>query len=45
MFMVEAAAAQGIAATAGARGFVFNADMTALVTFLNVGTSTSHLLR
>ena len=45
MFMFEAAAAQGIAATAGARGFVFNADMTALVTFLNVGTSTSHLLR
>jgi hypothetical protein len=43
-FMRSLAAAQGIAASDGARGFVFNADMVSVVAFLRIGTSTQHVL-
>jgi hypothetical protein len=34
---------QGIAVSGGTRGFVFNADMTSIVQFLDIGTRTSDL--
>lgn len=44
-FMIDAAAAQGVPARSGARGFGFNADMKSVMTFLNVGTSVGKVLR
>jgi hypothetical protein len=43
--MLEAASRQGYPVTAGARGFGLDADMRAVMTFLNIGTSVGHLLR
>jgi hypothetical protein len=34
---------QGIAVSDGTRGFVFNADMTSIVQFLDIGTRASDL--
>ena len=34
---------QGIAVSEGTRGFVFNADMTSIVQFLDIGTRASEL--
>jgi hypothetical protein len=42
--MVTAAQSLQFPATAGSRGFVFNADMPALVQFLDIGTRPSNLL-
>lgn len=44
-FMLEAARAQGHEVRDGARGFGFNADIRAVMTFLNVGTSVGKALR
>lgn len=41
--MQEAASIQGISVAQGSRGFVFNADGTILVQFLEIGTRTSEL--
>jgi hypothetical protein len=38
-FMAELARARGLAVAGDARGFVFNADMASVVTFLQIGTS------
>jgi hypothetical protein len=43
--MLSAAAAQGFPVRPGVRGFGLNADLRSVVTFLNVGTGVSHLLR
>ncbi|MEM7337259.1 MAG: VWA domain-containing protein [Actinomycetota bacterium] len=42
-FMQELAAMEGHAVTSGSRGFVFNADITSIVNFLQIGTSTQHV--
>lgn len=42
-FMQEVAGAKGYRILPGARGFVFNADLNSLVSFLQVGTATHHL--
>lgn len=42
-FMHEMAGMQGHTVTAGARGFVFNADITTVVNFLQIGTATNHV--
>jgi hypothetical protein len=42
VFMRSLAAAQGLVANEGARGFVFNADMVSVVAFLRIGTATQH---
>ena len=42
-FMQEMAAVEGHNISAGSRGFVFNADITSIVNFLQIGTSTQHL--
>ncbi len=44
-FMAEVAGSKGHAVGSGARGFVFNADFNALVSFLQVGTATYHVSR
>ena len=41
-FMVDAAATAGHDVTQGARGFVHNADVSAIVSFLRIGTATVH---
>ena len=41
-FMVDAAATAGYDVTVGARGFVHNADVSAIVSFLRIGTATVH---
>ena len=43
--MLDVARSQGLSVERGARGFGFNADVTALATFLNVGTSVGRLVR
>lgn len=42
-FMAELAGMQGHAVTAGARGFVFNADISSVANFLQIGTATHHV--
>lgn len=42
-FMHEMAGMQGHKVSAGARGFVFNADITTVVNFLQIGTATNHV--
>jgi hypothetical protein len=42
-FMAEMAGMQGHTISAHARGFVFNADITSVVNFLQIGTSTHHV--
>jgi hypothetical protein len=42
-YMRGAAAAEGYAVTDGARGFVFNADIVAVIRFLDIGTRPSNL--
>ncbi|MCP3856635.1 MAG: VWA domain-containing protein [Actinomycetia bacterium] len=42
-FMQEMAGMQGHQVGAGARGFVFNADITTVVNFLQIGTATHHV--
>ncbi len=42
-FMQEMAGMQGHAMKPGARGFVFNADMTSVVNFLQIGTATHQM--
>ena len=42
-FMQEMAGMQGHAVAPGARGFVFNADITTVVNFLQIGTATHHV--
>jgi hypothetical protein len=42
-FMAEIAGMQGHAVEPGARGFVFNADITSVVNFLQIGTATHHI--
>jgi hypothetical protein len=42
-FMLELASEHRLAADEGARGFVFNAGMVAVITFLRIGTATQHL--
>jgi hypothetical protein len=44
-FMIEAARAQGLQISPGARGFGFNADLRSVVTFMNVGTAIGRLVR
>jgi hypothetical protein len=44
-FMLDAARSQGFEVAPGARGFGFNADLRAVVTFLNVGTAVGRTLR
>ncbi len=39
----DAASQEGIAVTEGTRGFVFNADMVAVIQFLDIGTRPSNL--
>jgi len=41
-FMVDAAASSGHDVTAGARGFVHNADVSSILSFLRIGTATVH---
>ncbi len=41
-FMVDAAASSGHEVTAGARGFVHNADVSSILSFLRIGTATVH---
>lgn len=41
-FMQEMAGMQGHVIQPGARGFVFNADITSVVNFLQIGTATHH---
>ena len=43
-FMVEAAAAAGHDVGPGARGFVHNADVASILSFLRIGTATVHTL-
>jgi len=43
-FMVDAAATAGRDVREGARGFVHNADVSAIVSFLRIGTATVHAL-
>ena len=43
-FMVDAAATAGHEVTEGARGFVHNADVSSIVSFLRIGTATVHAL-
>jgi hypothetical protein len=43
-FMSGMAAQQGLPISEGARGFVFNADMVAVITFLQIGTATQHMM-
>ncbi len=42
-FMQEMAGMQGHSVQPGARGFVFNADITTVVNFLQIGTATHHV--
>ncbi|MCB0994501.1 MAG: hypothetical protein KDB21_05385 [Acidimicrobiales bacterium] len=42
-FMQEVAGMQGHQVRPGARGFVFNADITSVVNFLQIGTATHHV--
>lgn len=42
-FMQELAGMEGHSVTGGSRGFVFNADLTSVVNFLQIGTSTQHV--
>ena len=42
-FMMELAAGEGHQIAPHARGFVFNADITSVVNFLQIGTSTQHM--
>lgn len=42
-FMQELAAMEGHQVSGGSRGFVFNADLTSIVNFLQIGTSTQHM--
>jgi hypothetical protein len=42
-FMCDAARASGIPVSEGSRGFVHNADIAAVVSFFQIGTSTVHL--
>lgn len=44
-YMVSIARASGYPTTAGARGFAFNADFSAVASFLRVGTSTAQMDR
>ncbi|MFZ4434734.1 MAG: VWA domain-containing protein, partial [Microthrixaceae bacterium] len=44
-FMVDAARSQGFEVQPGARGFGFNADLRAVITFLNVGTAVGRSIR
>jgi hypothetical protein len=41
--MIQVAAVNGVAVTAGARGMAFNADGVAMVTLINVGTEVKNL--
>lgn len=41
--LLEQARAEGLALEADARGFAFNADLTELIRFLDLGTRSSHL--
>ncbi len=43
--MIDMARSQGIAVRPGARGFAYNADIKALATFMNVGTSIGRVAR
>ena len=43
-FMQDLASQQGLAVSDGARGFVFNADILAVIAFLQIGTATHHIL-
>jgi len=43
--LLDAARAEGFAVIAGARGFVFNADLVAVIRFLNIGTKMAQTLR
>jgi hypothetical protein len=43
--MVDAARSQGFEVQPGARGFGFNADLRAVITFLNVGTAVGRSIR
>jgi hypothetical protein len=43
-FIAERAAAEGIGAGKGARGFAFNADIGSVVKFLQIGTATYHAM-
>lgn len=43
--MIDIARSQGLAARPGAHGFAYNADIKALATFMNVGTSIGRVAR
>ena len=43
--LLEAAKSDGFAANAGARGFVFNADLVSIIRFLDIGTRVAHGVR
>ena len=43
--VVELAAGMGLSVTQGSRGYVYNADMVALVQFLDIGTRAASDLR
>jgi hypothetical protein len=43
--MIDVARSQGLAVPQGAHGFAFNADIKALATFMNVGTSIGRVAR
>ncbi len=43
-FMCSMAKQRGLQAESGSRGFVFNADITAVIQFLQIGTATHHML-
>ena len=42
-YMLDIAKKEGMNASAGSRGFVFNADMVAVIKFLDIGTRPSAL--
>lgn len=42
--MAQIAASQGLPIESGSRGYVFNADMSAVVRFLQIGTATAHAM-
>ena len=43
--VVQLAAGMGLSVTEGSRGYVYNADMVALVQFLDIGTRAASDLR
>jgi hypothetical protein len=44
-YMASLATGMGMSMNEGAKGFVYNADMSAVVRFLQIGTATSQAIR